>query len=281
MANLELRLQTIRHAVTAFRDTPGRWGRLVGLQEADEVLVAGDIHGNLKNFQRMMVLADLGHHPRRHLVLQELIHGKYTYPDGSDRSHQLIDLVCALKSQYPRQVHYLIGNHELAQATGRSVMKNEEDLNNRFRAGVEFAYGNLAEEVYSLYMELLSIIPFALRTPGRVFFSHSLPSGTKLPEFDLGALENDPSRESDLEPGGALYSLVWSRDIQPETVKEFLALVDADLLITGHIPCDKGFERPSDRHLILDTQGCPAAAALVPAGRRVAVKELAGCIRLL
>ena len=31
------------------------------------------------------------------LVLQEVIHGKFRYPDGGDKSHQLLDLVAALR----------------------------------------------------------------------------------------------------------------------------------------------------------------------------------------
>ena len=56
---------------------------------------------------------------------------------------------------------------------------------------------------------------------------------------------------------------MWGRDLRPDTVSAFLARVDADWLVTGHVPCDNGFERPSPRHLILDSLGQPAAS---PAG---------------
>jgi len=276
MAGIDLRLQTIRRAILAFRDKPGRAGRLVHL-DADEVLVAGDMHGNVEHFRALLGHAELAKHPRRHLVFQELIHGPYPYPDGSDKSHQLVDVLCALAAQFPRQVHYLVGNHELAQATGRNVMKHDNDLNATFRAGLDVAYGRRGEEVYALYLQLFAAIPFALRTANRVFLSHSLPSG----KFDPSALEADPSLPSDLEPGGSLYSLVWGRDVRADTANAFLEKVDADYLVTGHVPCEAGFDRPSERHLILDTQGHPAAFALIPCDHPLTPDELTACVRLL
>src|SRR5262245_32336687 len=154
MSDPSRRLTTLRRAAEAFRNTPGRTGRLITLADATEVLVAGDLHGNLENFSRLLKRADLGAHPRRHLVVQELIHGPHRYPSGGDKSHQLVDLVAALKCQYPERVHYLLGNHELAQWTGLWIGKGDVDFNDVFREGVSSAYGSYAEEIYGAYLEL-------------------------------------------------------------------------------------------------------------------------------
>ena len=86
-------------AESAAAKQTGRQGRFIELQDVDEVLVAGDLHGNLDNFKKLFELADLGQRPRRHFVLQELIHGPFRYPNsGGDQSHRLLDLVAeALK----------------------------------------------------------------------------------------------------------------------------------------------------------------------------------------
>lgn len=274
-------LHTLRRAIHSFRDTPGRRGRIIALQDVDEVFVAGDLHGNLENFRQLLGKADLAHNPRRHLVLQELIHGSFCYPAGGDKSHQLVDLVAALKCQYPRQVHFLLGNHELAQGTQRRVAKGDFDLNDLFREGVGTAYGPRAPEVYGLYLELFAAVPVALRTPNRVFLSHSLPPASRLPDFDPAALEREVSTPEDVVPGGAVHALVWGRDTRPDTVNAFLARVDADLLITGHIPCDRGFDLPNDRQVILDTLGTPAGYCLFPADRPLSHAELVGCVSTL
>jgi hypothetical protein len=275
------RLQTLRKAAQACRDTLGRTGRWVELQDCDEVLVGGDLHGNLDNFRQLLQNADLAHHPRRHFVLQEAIHGPHRYPNGGDKSHQLLELVAALKCQFPQRFHFLLGNHELAQTTGRAVGKFDENLNQLFLLGVEFAHGDEADRVFAAYQELLAIVPLALRSANRILFSHALPSFEHLADFRLQSLLREPSDEADLLPGGAIYALVWDRDVRPETTSLFLEKVDADWLISGHLPCEQGYEIHGERHLILDSLGSPGAYALLPASRPLEPGELSRCVRLL
>lgn len=274
-------LRTLSQAVQAFRATPGRSGRLVRLEDVAEVLVVGDLHGNVENVRLLLARADLGGHPRRHLVLQEVVHGPHRYPAGGDKSHQLVDLLAALKCQYPRQVHFLLGNHELAQATGQRIAKGDVDYNALFREGVGTAYGARALEVYNAYLQLFAAVPLAVRTPNRVFLSHSLPGASRLQRFDLAALERDEPLPEDVKLGGPVHSLVWGRDTRPETVAAFLARVDADLLITGHIPCERGFEAPNDRQLILDAAGAPACYCLFPTDRPLTHADLLACVGTL
>ncbi len=274
-------LTTLQRAVDAFRATPGRRGRVVDLQEAAEVLVAGDLHGNLDNFRRLLQIADLARNPARHFVLQEAIHGPHRYPAGGDRSHQLLDLIAALKCQFPRQVHFLIGNHELSQVTDRRIAKDDVELNDLFMEGVRSAYGDRADEVYTAYRDLIAAAPLALRTANRVFLSHSLPPASLLSSFDPAVLEHDETIDADCVPGGAVHALVWGRDTRPETVAAFLQKMDADLLITGHIPCDRGFDVPNDRQLILDSLGRPAGYCLFPADRPLTHPELLNSVGLL
>jgi hypothetical protein len=273
-------LHTLRRAAAVFRDTPGRRGRVVAPAGADDVLVAGDLHGHVANFRKLLRAADLGGRPRRHLVLQEVIHADPDSP-GPDTSHQLVDLLAALACQYPGRVHFLIGNHELAQATDRPIFKGDAVLNDLFWEGVWSAYGERAAEVYQSYLELFAAAPLALRTPNRIFISHSLPPPRLLETFDPAALEEDPTSPEALAPGGPVYGLLWGRDTSAGHVAAFLAKVDADLLITGHIPCDEGFEVPNDRQVILDCMGEPACYCLLPTDPPVAHDELRGCIHTL
>jgi hypothetical protein len=274
-------LHTLQQARQAFRTTPGRQGHLIRLSGVDDVLVAGDLHGNLDNFRRLLLKADLAAHSQRHLVLQELVHGPFQYPDGSDKSHQLLDLLAALKCQFPARVHLLLGNHELAQWTNQWIAKAETDLNERFRAGVAFAYGGRAGEVYAAYLELFAAVPLAVRTPNRIFLSHSLPSARRLDVFDSARLTEDQVETEDLQPGGFVHALVWGRDAQPATAEAFLKKVDADLLITGHIPCEQGFGLPNDRQLILDCLGAPAGFCLFPTDHPLSHQELAARVQFL
>jgi hypothetical protein len=275
-------LTTLRRAAVLFRAQPGRRGRVVTLGDASDVLVAGDLHGHLPHFQAVLQRANLAANPRRHLIFQELIHGPHRYPAGGDKSHQLVDLLAVLKCQYPNRVHMILGNHELAQATGRLIAKAESDLNAQFREGVGSAYGLRGKEVYQAYMDLFAAIPVVVRTANRVFLSHSLPSARALPTFRPSRLELEPSDPFDLGPGGAVHALVWGRDTEPEHVVAFLKTVDADWLITGHISCpEQGFAVPNLRQLIIDSGGPPGTTCLVPADRPVTLDDLISGLKLL
>lgn len=274
-------LHTLQRAIEAFRTTPGRCGRFVQLAEAESVLVAGDLHGHLANFKKLLDLADLPRHPRRHLVLQELIHGGQAYPDGSDASHRLVDLLAALKCQFPDRVHMLLGNHEMAQWTGREILKADEDLNQRFRLGVETAYGRFAADIYAAYEKLFAVLPLAVRTANRVLLSHSLPNARRIADWDPACLRRDEWSEEDVHLGGGLYVVAWGRDCTLETVEKYLAKMDADWLITGHIPCDRGYEAPNARQIILDSKDEQACACLFPGDRPLTEADLrAGLVRL-
>lgn len=281
MPDAERLLKTLHKAVDAVRATPGRRGHWLALQDVAEVLVAGDLHGNVENFRRLLDHAQLAKQPRRHLVLQELIHGPHRYPAGGDKSHQLVDLFAALKCQYPRQVHYLLGNHELSQWTARAIAKTDTDFNAIFREGVGTAYGPQAGAVYQAYFKIFETLPVALRTPNRILLSHSLPYASKREAVTMAALEREAWEPADLLPGGAAHALVWGRDTSLENVAAFLEKFAADLLITGHIPCPEGYATPTEKQLIVDALGTPACCCLFPTDRVVTYKELvAGVVTL-
>ncbi len=274
-------LTTLRQAITLFRATPGRTGRFTRLPAGVEVMVVGDLHGNVENFRLALKAANLGQHPERHLVLQEVVHGPFQYPQGGDKSHQLLDLVAALKCQFPARVHFLLGNHELAQWQNQRIGKGDVDQNQWFYAGLETAYGPQAAAVYAAYLELFDAADLALRTANRVFISHTVPSSRNLPHFELTILERDEIADEEKRLGGAVHSIVWNRDHSQANVEAFLMKVDADWIITGHIPCEQGFAVPNDRQIILDALGTPACCCLFPTDRPVTQQDLLagiGCL---
>ncbi len=267
-------LPMLRRATEFAARTPGRVGHLVQLQDCGEVLVAGDLHGHLANFQVVLKAADLANHPTRHLVLQEVVHGEFKYPAGGDKSHQLVDLFAALKCQFPTRVHLLPGNHELAQMTNRPIGKGSESQNEGFVAGVRTAYGEAWQDIYAAYLTLFRTLPVALRTPNAVFLSHTLVPGRSLGTFCQVRLQQETFTDADYAPGGVVYGLTWGRDTSQKTADEFLRKVDSDLIVTGHIPTDTGYEVPNTKQLIVDCSSSPAAYVLFPADRPITHAEL-------
>jgi hypothetical protein len=270
----------LRQALALVRATPGRKGHVIEPADCTELLVTGDLHGHVGNFQALLKVADLAARPTRHFVMQEAIHGNYRYPSGGDKSHQLVDLFAALKCQFPRQVHYLPGNHELAQWTGRKVLKADEDLNALFEDGVTVAYGTkFGPDIYRTYLELFQALPLAIRAANGVIVCHSLPPPKAMTLFDPARLERDTYEDADLQPGGTVHSLLWGRDTKPQTAADFLQKVGAELLVSGHIASETGFSVPNDRQVIIDCAESPAGYILFPTDRPLTHAELVGCVR--
>lgn len=275
-------LTLLRLATLQTRRNPARAGGLIRLDAAEEVVVAGDLHGDLATFKRLIDLADLRKHRDRHLVLQELVHGEHRYgEDGGDRSHQLVDVVAALICQYPGRVHLILGNHELSELTGRSIAKNGVKLNALFRRGIEDAYGTAADEVEAAYHQLFRGLPLAARTPNRVFICHTVPDGTMLDRFDVDLLAADDWPPTATARGGTVYAITWGRDTSPETVDRFAELVDADWFVTGHQPCDEGFRRANHRQLIIDGTPPLPCCCLFPTQGPIDLDRLAAGVRPL
>jgi hypothetical protein len=276
-------LPILRRAAVLCRATPGRKGAVVHLDDdAEEVMVVGDLHGNLTTFKQVLALADLARRPKRHLVLQELVHGPFYYPDeGGDRSHQLVDVVAALKCQHPDRVHLILGNHELSELTGRSIGKNGVYLNALFQQGIETAYGARAGAVRAAYLELFAALPLAVRTPNRVFICHTIPNGADLDRFDPEVLAGRAWTDEDRARGGTVYAITWGRDTAPETSDRFAGIVDADLFVNGHQPCDEGYRRANERQLIVDgTDPCPACVVF-PARGPITMEGLLQGVKLV
>ena len=270
-------IATVRRAVALLRSTQGRTGGLIQLDQddADEVMVVGDLHGNVPTIRKVLDIADLAKNPRRHLVLQELIHGKAAYPgEGGDRSHQLVDLFAALKCQFPRQVHQILGNHELSELTGRIIGKDGEALNMKFRRGIETAYGSRYMDVYQAYLDLFAALPIAVKTPNRVLLCHTLPDARYLETLDLELLKADSWPATSTERGGTIYALTWGRDTTPETAEQFAKMVDVDWFITGHQPCQEGIRLANHRVIILDGTPPLPGYCIFPTDKPVTIESL-------
>jgi hypothetical protein len=284
MPDPEKLIATVRRATALFKATPGRVGGVVTLEKgsAADVMVVGDLHGNVPLFKQLLPTAALATNPLRHLVLQELIHGQRMYPgDGGDKSHQLVDLVCALKCQYPERVHLILGNHELSELTGRAIGKHGVPLNALFRLGIDTAYRGRGADVYAAYLELFAALPLAVRTPNRVFLCHTIPDGYELDGLDLGVLALDHWQPEHMKRHGTVYALTWGRDTDRETVDRFAAMVDADLFVTGHQPCDEGFRLANHRQIIIDGTEPNPAYCLFPATDPVTIQSLLNGVHTL
>jgi len=247
-------IAVLRAAADANLATAGRTGNLinVGPQSGDEVMITGDLHGHRRNFNLIRRLAALETRPHRHLVLQEVCHGGPTYLlNGGCMSHAIVEDVARLKIRYPDRVHFLLGNHELAELTDYPIQKNRQMLNVLFHLGLEQMYGPESERVREAILAFLRTCPLAVRMSGGVFICHSIPEGIDARPFDQ-TIFSRPLDPLEFFERSDIFQLVWGRDHRPENARAFAELMEARVLIHGHEPCPDGFSTPNPHQVILD-----------------------------
>jgi hypothetical protein len=253
-------------------------GHLVELPADGNVLVTGDLHGHVANFQRILKIADLPHHPRRHLILQEVLHSMYD--DTPDRSYQLLEDVAVLKSVYPSQVHVLLANHDLSELLDLDIMKKGRSVLHQFDAALEEAYQFNKDVVRNAYLGFLRTLPWVAATATGLFICHSIPDGRHLDLFSRDLFTRAPGPD-DLARNSAAFRLVWGRDVSGPTAADFARRVGADLILTGHHPCREGHAQPNSHHIILDCKDARGAYLLIPLDQRFTQEQLVARIRRL
>lgn len=231
--------------------SPLRQMQVIHLPSEGEVWMTGDLHDHRRNFDKLLRSADLGNHPHRHLVLHELIHGDHFDVNGAEDSWQTLFRAVELKCDFPGQVHFLLANHDLAQIHGEGIMKAGLSVCEAFTAGLKRDFGSAYQRVNVAITEFLLSLPLAIRTPNGLFFCHSLPTDAQMPAFDFTIFDRPLNSADYKRRTGPVYQLIWGRGVTPAGVEQFLAQVQASLIVTGHQPQDAGFSVNGDHHLII------------------------------
>jgi len=231
-----------------------RENQVVNLPEDGDVWIAGDLHDHRRNFEKFVRAADLSKHPQRHLVLQELIHGDHYDSHGAEESWKILVQAAELKADFPRQVHFLLANHDLAQVHGEGIMKAGLSVCEAFTAGVKRDFGDRAALVNAAIADFLLSFPLAVRTHNGLFFCHSLPTDSEIPSFDFGVFNRPLTGADYRRRTGPVYQLIWGRKTSPAAAQTFADKVGAQILVTGHQPQEAGYLVNGPRHLIIASE---------------------------
>jgi len=228
-----------------------RSGQVINLPSESEVWVTGDLHDHRRNLDKLMSVIDLPSNPNRHLILHEVIHGDYYDANGAEGSWETLYRVAQLKCDFPNQVHFLFANHDLAQIHGEGILKAGQSVCEAFNAGVKRDFGNSTMIAQAAMTEFLLSFPLAVRTPGGIFISHSIPTDEQIPTFDFSVFDRALTPNDYRRRFGPVYQMIWGRKTTPAGVAQFADKVGARILITGHQPQESGYFVNGDRHLIV------------------------------
>ncbi len=255
-----------RRAAAMVRQDPRRRGNVVELTAPREVVVAGDLHGNRAALDKVLRYARPGAVDGPALVLQELIHGPPDEKSGQERSVELLVRAVRMMVEHPQQVLFLMGNHDLAQATGAEILKTGGSVCKDFVRGAEYCFGEAAGEVLEAAGELFLALPLAVRTPNGVWMSHSLPSPARTTPEILNVLHR-PYEASDFRRGGGVYEWTWGRGQKPEQIEALAAELKVEYFILGHRHLDEGYEFLGPRCLTITSDGPGGCLVRFPCDR--------------
>jgi hypothetical protein len=105
--------------------------------------------------------------------------------------------------------------------------------------------------------------PLAIRLPGGVFVSHTLPENVDARGFDTSLLSRTLG-PAELKENSPLFQFIWGRDFRQANAEAFAKAVQAKVLIHGHEPCDAGFQVPNNVQIILDCCNEKGTYLLIP-----------------
>ncbi len=245
-------IDLLQQAAENNRLDPIRSAQMLYFPSVGELLVTGDLHNHRRNFERIVKAAALDMFPRRHVLLQELIHGGALGPDGEDTSLDLLLDAVEWSVKFPRQVHFLLANHDWAQIFGMAILKEGYDLTERFSRAFTVRFGGRADAVREAFRRFVLSMPLAGITVTGIFLSHSLPTWRDLGDFDSTILRR-PLVESDYLRNGPVYKLLWGRSQTENSLDKLSKMWFSELFICGHQQQDKGWGVLAKRMFIVDS----------------------------
>ncbi|MEN6428178.1 MAG: metallophosphoesterase [Phycisphaerales bacterium] len=227
-----------------------RRGNVICLPATGSLVISGDIHGHRRNFERLVTRADLGNHPNRHLILQEIIHGGPEDDEGGCLSYQLLFDAIRLKLRFPDQAHFIMGNHDTACISSTEVMKNGKEMNRAMASALDREFRQAGPDVRLAIRQFLFSQPLAARSGNRMWISHSLPNDRCVDQFDPGIFERE-LQIADCDRPGSAYLLTWGRRHSQATLDRMAGLLDVDVFILGHQPQTQGWCKAGENLIIL------------------------------
>ncbi len=271
-------IDTLRQATALNLEDPLRDGSLLRFANYGQVVMTGDLHGNRRNFEKLVRYCQLERTPVRHILLHEMIHAE---PKGSgwvDRSVEVLLDAARWKVFLPEQVHFLQSNHELAQLQDHQITKGGRLVTDEFDRGVAEVLGSdRVEEALEAINAFIASFPLAARSDNGIFFAHSLPDVYHMDYYDPTSVFQ-PADRLDMSEGGMVYQLVWGRRHTPALLDKLSEAWDVRFFIIGHQPQEMGYSVQHDRLVILSTDNDHGAFLPVDCHRQYDLETLVGRI---
>jgi len=230
-----------------------RKANLIILPAEGDLIITGDIHGHRRNFERIVAYSELEKNPKRHLILQELIHGGQEDKHGGCLSFELLSQAVQVKIKFPNQVHFILANHDTAFISNSDVMKNGKEMNASMRAAMQRRFGDKIQSVESAIERFLFSQPLAVKTQNKIWISHSLPADRLAEKFDFNIFHRT-LKVSDIVRPNSAYLLTWGRNQSEENLNFFAQKLGVSFFVLGHQVQETGWMTNNKNLIIIDSQ---------------------------
>lgn len=252
--------------------------KLVTFSDRGRLLVAADLHGNLRDFLAIVARFESMGDDRHLLFLGDLLHGPLldpaAWPEAEaagpgqpplrgrpyrDESPAIVLGLQLLAERYPGRVVALLGNHEHAHIGGprTAVFARDEAGALEQRLGIET----------SIWLaSYLKTLPLWAIAPCGVLFSHAAPAAelkdlAELESIDyrryLAPKADARSRAKPPKPGEAIArlfgQLLWEQALPPYKAQALLGVAAAQVLVYGHAVIPTGYQTIGYEQLILSS----------------------------
>ena len=236
------------------RRDPRRRGNMVHIDYPCRVTIGGDIHGHRKNMNNILSHGFNAKSGKSVVILQEIIHGPPDEITGLDRSIELLISAARTKVRKPEGLVFLMGNHDLAQFTGKEISKKGRGVCHGFNKGVEAQFEEDYIEILDAVNTFCESLPLAVRFSNGLVAAHSLPAPNSPLRNNADIIDKINSKE-DYMRGGGVHEWTWGRDQDTEQIEDLAEKLQASCFVLGHRHIFEGRERLSDIAVTIDSSG--------------------------
>lgn len=236
--------------------------RVLHLPEHGRLLVATDLQGNVRDFERVADLfaaAMVETEGDAHLLFTgDLIHGPHISPEDwpdflgefyTDASPAVVDGFVALRQRHPGHVHAILGNHEHGHVGGPHTAKFAPDEVLLLEAIV----GPLgAERLRQVFRDL----PLVAVTHCGIVFTHGAPAADIESASEVEAARLDAfagQSPLDIFDVPVVGPILWARSAPADVARRFLKAMGGHISVFGHDVVPNGFERIGIEQMIVST----------------------------
>ena len=270
-------IELLKKGTQANREEVLRKGNLVELPDKGSLIITGDLHGHIRNFERIVTFADLPNHHDRHVILQEIIHGGPEDLQGGCLSYKLLFEAIRYKLAFPGRVHFIMANHDTAFIINSKVMKDGREMNRAMIMALEREYKEAGAEIVPAIKQFLFSQPLAVKCSNRIWISHSLPADRFADKFNPDIMEKSLQLNDITRPGSA-YLLTWGRNQSQNVLDKMAKVFDVDIFVLGHQQQDSGWAKAGNNLLIIASNHNHGQILSIDLAKNYNIEQLIGTL---